>query len=112
MQANFDGTFPYGGAPSGPYVGSTKVGGSYQPNAWGLYDMHGNVWEWCQDWYGSYPGGHVTDPKGPATGTAHVLRGGGLTSVGQACRSAKRDSRPATYAHPIQGFRVVLARDL
>ena len=110
-QANFDGTFPYGGAASGKYVGQTSLGGSYAPNAWGLYDMHGNVWEWCQDWFGPYPGGEVTDPKGPATGSTHVLRGGGYTSVGQGCRSAKRDSRTPTYANIFQGFRVVLAAD-
>jgi len=56
-------------------------------------------------------GGRVTDPKGPATGTDHVLRGGGFDSVGQQCRSAKRDHRDPTYKNTIQGFRVVLAPD-
>ncbi len=109
VQANFDGTFPYGGAPSGRFANVTTLGGSYPPNPWGLYDMYGNVWEWCQDWYGPYPGGNVTDPQGPATGTTRVLRGGGYTSVGQGCRSAKRDSRSPSYAITIQGFRIVLA---
>jgi formylglycine-generating enzyme required for sulfatase activity len=110
-QANFDGNFPYGGAAQGPYVNLTRLGGSYAPNAWGLYDMHGNVWEWCQDLYGPYPGGLVTDPKGATTGSTHVLRGGGFTSLGKGCRSAERDSRAPTYAHTIQGLRVILASD-
>ena len=107
--ANFDGSFPYGGAPSAQYLGRTTPAGSYLPNAWGLYDMHGNVWEWCQDWYGAYPGGDVTDPKGPPTGSEHVLRGGGYSSLGQGCRSAVRDHRRPGYSNILCGFRIVLA---
>ncbi len=108
-QANFDGDFPYGGAPRGPNKGSETIVGSYGPNAWGLYDMHGNVWEWCQDWYGPYPGGKATDPQGPATGSARVIRGGGSTSPGQSCRSAERGSRSPTFQDFVNGFRVVLS---
>lgn len=69
--------------------GHTKVG-SYRPNAWGLYDMHGNVWEWCLDWYGNYSSGAVTDPVGVASGSSRVLRGGGYGSGASICRSAFR----------------------
>lgn len=61
-----------------------------QPNAWGLYDMHGNVWERVQDWYGSYPSGAVTDPEGPSSGSDRVVRGGSWFSSAGYCRSAYR----------------------
>jgi formylglycine-generating enzyme required for sulfatase activity len=80
---------------------------SYPPNAWGLYDMHGNVWEWVQDLYGEYPHTAVVDPQGVETGTERIRRGGSWFKYGRACRSANRNfAHPATK-HNTLGFRVV-----
>lgn len=78
------------------------------PNRWGLFDMSGNVWEWCSDWYGSYPGGASTDPQGVTTGSNRVLRGGSWYDSAIGCRSAYRGSGDPSYQARSIGFRTVL----
>jgi formylglycine-generating enzyme required for sulfatase activity/serine/threonine protein kinase len=83
------------------------VGGK-GPNDWGLYDMHGNVWEWCGDWYSEYPKTAVADGQGPATGLSRVVRGGSCYVTTGSCRSANRDSEPPGSRYSDLGFRVVV----
>lgn len=80
-----------------------------KPNAWGLYDMHGNVWEWCSDWYGGYLPGSATDPQGADSGTVRVLRGGCMLSLVSCCRSAERLRGAPSVTGSILGFRVCLS---
>jgi formylglycine-generating enzyme required for sulfatase activity len=91
-------------------VGTAKAG-SYLPNAWGLYDIHGNVWEWSLDWNETYPG-TVTDPLGPTSGLDRVYRGGGWDGDADVCRSARRNFITPGTANDSSGggigFRAVL----
>ena len=80
---------------------------SYSPNDWGLYDMHGNVWEWCQDWYGDYMTSAKIDPFGPDSGTKRVRRGGSWFKNGYTCRSANRNHGHPGSRYQTTGFRLV-----
>ena len=109
-KANCDGNNPYGGVSKGRYLEKTSAVGSYTPNGWGLYDMHGNVYDWCADWFGDYGSGPQTDPTGPTSSSNRVLRGGGWLSYARGCRSAYRDYDAPAYRSNSCGFRLVLGR--
>jgi uncharacterized protein (TIGR02996 family) len=109
-QANFNGVYPYGDTAREPYLARTSRVGSYPPNPFGLYDMAGNVWEWCSDWYSKeyYVRSPAADPPGPDDGTRRVTRGGAWVSQGRMCRPASRDCYSAGFRYNETGFRVVL----
>lgn len=107
-QANYDGNYPYHDGLQGLYREETVAVASLPPNAWGFYEMHGNVWEWCSDWYGAYPSDLVTDPVGPVSGEWRVLRGGSWFDVAQNLRSAYRHRVAPGYRSHNRGFRLAL----
>ncbi len=109
--ANCNGNYAYGMGAKGSYLEKTAKVGSYETNAWGLHDMHGNVWEWCRNWYGDYNsyrhllGDARNDPTGPASGLVRVFRGGGWSSNAADCRSAHRGRVTPDIRDRYLGFR-------
>lgn len=118
-QANFNGKYPYGGADQGPYLRQTAKVGSYPANAFGLHDMHGNVAEWCADWYDPnyYQDSPNENPLGPPLGATSddfgnfylVVRGGSWVDDARALRSANRQRAMHRNRYQLIGFRVVCA---
>jgi formylglycine-generating enzyme required for sulfatase activity len=110
-QANYNGDFTYGDGKEGVYRKKTTPVGSFPANAWGLHDMHGNVWQWCEDWYADYPQKDVVDPQGPEKGKGRVLRGGSWDAIPGNCRSAPRHGfEPGRRLSSI-GFRLCFCLD-
>jgi len=110
-EANYDGNFTYGNGKKGKFREKTTPVGSFPANGFGLFDMHGNVFEWCQDWFGHYTQNDVVDPRGPASGQEHVLRGGSWSDDPDFCRSAYRLGHVPGYRNRYYGFRVCFCLD-
>jgi formylglycine-generating enzyme len=109
-QANYDGDYPYNNNPVGIHRGKVLPVESFAPNAWGVYDMHGNVWEWCNDWYDSYSPEPRNNPKGPATGSFKTYRGGCWEFFAVSCRSACRDYSRIGRRVSFIGFRIATSK--
>jgi len=109
-QANYAWIQPYSGCTNTNtnYSGQTQAINSYSPNTYGLYNMHGNVWEWCYDWAGTYTTSIQTNPNGPSSGTNRIMRGGGWNDYAESCRSAYRGSFPSG-SNSFIGFRLAFA---
>ena len=111
-QANYDGNYPDANGSKGKCRAYTIPVRSFAPNAWGLYQMHGNVWEWCQDWYGDYPTEAVIDPQGPSNGRDRVLRGGSWINLAQRLRCASRNHGMQVICNINGGLRLAVGQCL
>ena len=105
-QANYNGNYPYKNYPKGKFYGKTLPVGSFKPNAWGLYDMHGNVWEWCSDWYNGDYSNH-TNLKEAQESFCKVFRGGSWNLYAEYCRSAYRNYIRPDFSFNYIGLRMV-----
>ena len=109
-QVNYNGNNPYANGKKGLYREKTVPVKSLPPNPWGLYEMHGNVLEWCEDWFGDYAAELQTDPLGPDTGANRVLRGGSWIIIGRDVRSADRYRYEPGLRNDNFGFRLALGQ--
>jgi len=110
-QANYNGDETYGNGVKGHSRKAPTPGGSYKPNAFGVYDMHGNVWQWCRDWRRDYPGGAETDPECTTPSSQRVIRGGSFANSPADARSAARNGTEVNNRLGHLGFRVVVEFD-